>query len=303
MDMKFSVNPAAYSAVFTVPADVVDKHIRLAGAVQLKVLLVALKNAVGGIESEEISELLSIPLADVEDALRYWVSVGVLLVPDTVIAPEPQKKEAVPRAVIKPSREEIARRGAENEELTFLLREAQTRFGRGLKTSEASSLLWLYDDVGMSAALIIMLLEYAASEGRCNVSFIEKTAADWNKNGVTDIADAELRIAEMAKRKSAWRVVQNAFGMEKRQPSEKELEAAYLWVTEWGYGADMLKMAYDRCVDSTSKFSFAYIKKILDKWHKAGYTSPDMIADEKPKKDNNYSATDLDAIEKMLDSE
>ena len=220
------------------------------------------------------------------------------------IIPKEETKKPIPRAVIKPSREEIARRGNESEEVAFLLREAQTRFGRGLKTSEASTILWLYDDEGMNAALILMLLEYAAGLGKCTVSFIEKTASDWIKNGVTDITEAEARIAEVARKKSAWRVVETTFGIEKRMPSEKETDAAYLWVVEWGMSREMLKAAYDKCVDSTSKFSMPYIRKILEKWHKAGYTSPDQIAeDNKGAPRGKYSATNLDEIERMLDNE
>lgn len=303
--MKFTVSPSAYSASFPMPCDAVDKHIRLAGAVQLKVLLAAFRNSASGIDSEEISVLLSVPKPDVEDALRYWVSAGIL----NVIGEEPVKaaqepKKAIPRAVIKPTREEIARRGSESAEVTFLLREAQNKFGRGLKTSEASTLLWLYDDEGMDAALILMLLEYAASEGRCTVSFIERTASDWIKNGVTDIVSAEAYIAETAKKRSAWRIVQNAFGIDKRQPSENELKTADIWINEYKFTSQMLKLAYDKCVDTTSKFSMPYVKKIIEKWHKAGYTTPEDIKEDTPKRTKgSYSASNLDEIEKMLDSE
>ena len=36
--MEYSVNPAKLGAVFMLPCEVVDKHIKLAGAVQLKAL-------------------------------------------------------------------------------------------------------------------------------------------------------------------------------------------------------------------------------------------------------------------------
>lgn len=305
--MKFNVSPSAFSAVFTLPCDVVDKHIKLAGAVQLKVLLTAFRNIATGIDSEEIASSLNIPRADAEDALRYWVGAGLLSNCDEVKITPKKEEEAKPvRISVKPTREEIARRGNESDEIAFILREAQTKFGRALKTSEASTLLWLYDDEGMSPALIFMLLEYASKEQRLNISFIERTAADWIKNSVTDIASAEKRIAEAAKQKLAWRLVENAFGIERRMPSAKELETAYLWVNEWGYSKDMLRAAYEQCVDSTSKFSMPYIRKILEKWHKSGITSPDMIekkaAASKPDKSNSYAAYDLSEVEKLLDS-
>lgn len=302
--MKCNVSPAAFSAVFTLPCDAVDSHIRLAGAVQLKVLLAAFRNLATGIDSEAISDLLSIPKPDVEDALRYWISAGILLElgEKPVVAKAEINQQPKIRVAIRPTREEVARRGAENEEIAFLFREAQTRFGRGLKTSEASSLLWLYDDEGMSAALILMLIEYAVSEQKCSIGFIERTAAEWLKKGVTNIVEAEQCIAQTAMQKTAWRVVESAFGIEKRMPSAKELETADLWINDWGFSREMLRAAYDQCVDATSKFSMPYIRKILEKWHKNGISSPDQIPEysEKNKK-GNYAAYDLSEIEKLLD--
>ena len=42
--MGYSINPIEYSSAFTIPSSIVEKHIKLSGATQLKVLLIALKN-------------------------------------------------------------------------------------------------------------------------------------------------------------------------------------------------------------------------------------------------------------------
>lgn len=306
--MKFNVSPNAYSAVFSMPCEAVDKHIKLAGAVQLKVLLAAFRNVSFGIDSDKIAEMLSIPKADVEDSLRYWVSAGLLTMPDAevTVSPKTEEKKGNVRAAVRPTREEVAQRGFEDEQVAFLLREAQNKFGRGLKTSEASTLLWLYDDEGMSVALIIMLLEYAVSENCCNVRFVERTATEWLKAGVTDIVSAEKQIAEAAKRKTAWRIVENAFGLERRQPSKAESETAYKWVNEWGMTRELLRAAYDACVDTTSHFSMQYIKKIIDEWHKAGVKTVDDIPERKSgakRGKESFAAYDIDDVEKMLNSD
>ncbi len=303
--MSFKVSPSAYMSAFPVPCDAVDKHIRLAGAVQLKVLLAAFRQASSGIDANEISELLSVPLADVEDALRFWTDAGFFFSEEPVaVKPNEEEAPVIKRAAAKPTREEVARRGFESEEVAFLLREAQVRFGRSLKTSEASLILWLYDDEGMNAALILMLLEYAANEGKCTVRFIEQTAAYWIKNGVTDIVSAEEQIAKTALAKTAWRVVEAAFGLERRMPSTKELETADMWVNEWGFSREILRAAYDKCVDTTSKFSMPYIRKILEKWHKAGVKTVSDIPDDKPKNSgSSMAAYDLDRIEQMLNED
>ena len=76
--MEYSVNPAKLGAVFMLPCEVVDKHIKLAGAVQLKVLLFAMRNLSEGITAAKIAAALSLPEVDVADALLYWTESGIL---------------------------------------------------------------------------------------------------------------------------------------------------------------------------------------------------------------------------------
>ena len=62
----------------------------------------------------------------------------------------------------------------------------------------------------------------------------------------------------------------------------------------------MLILAYNICIDATSKLSFAYINKILEKWHKAGYQKPEDVeaAEQKQqeKKAKKQSSYDMNKI-------
>ena len=63
--MKFSINPQImFGLSFNVPAAVADKHLKLAGAAQLKVLLWLLRHAAEDPTSEDISKALNIQHAD-----------------------------------------------------------------------------------------------------------------------------------------------------------------------------------------------------------------------------------------------
>lgn len=190
----------------------------------------------------------------------------------------------------------------------LLLREAQLKFGRNLKNNEATTLVWLYEDHGMDISVILMLLQYAVNEKRCNISFIEKTAVNWINRGVETITDAEKIIAEEARKKLAWSVVERTFGIEKRKPSAKESELSNLWINDWNISTELLKSAYDICIDATSKLSFPYIAKLIEQWHKNGFKSSEDIknssrTDKKNQKKNDFAAYDLDLFEKMLNSD
>lgn len=315
--MDYCVNPAALGAVFMVPCQVVDRHIKLAGAVQLKVLLWVMRHVGEPIDLEKIAAALSLPAMDVSDALTYWVEAGLIQSLGAPVQPaEPEAPKVPVRAArpmptaVKPGREDVAKRGLESPEIAFLLKEAQMKFGRGLRQNESSTLVWLHDDEGMGVALILMLIEFAISESRCNIGFIERTALDWISRGITNIEQAEERICEIHNQRTAWRKVEKAMGIDHRMPTAKELQNAYTWVEDWGFSSEMLRAAYEECVDNTAKVSMAYIGRVLENWHKQGVTSPAAAAAAKsakarPKKQEkkSYAGYDMDLVQRMIEME
>lgn len=301
--MKFTINPAVFGNTFALPSSVADKYLKIATATQLKVLLYFMRNISEGINPEKISQALSLPVSETEDALFFWQQRDILI--GETEKPEETKKVTINSTL--PSRADVIKRGLEDKQLMFLLREAQLKFGRNLKQNESQLLVSLYDDYGMDPSVILLLLQYAVREGKCNLSFVKKTAAGWLSAGVETVIDAERLIAESVKQNLAWNIVQNAFGIERRSPSTKELELSNLWINEWKIGADMLKAAYDACIDSKTKLSFAYVAKIIESWHKDGITSLEEAKAKKPKSKpqvkNDYAGYDLDLFEKMLNDD
>lgn len=306
--MSYFLNPKNLSSVFTVPCSVSDKYLKLATETQLKVLICFLRNMSSDIDTKGIAELLSLPESEVLDALGYWASVGILMNPEqTSASNDKAPKNAVIRAE-KPNRTDVAKRGLEDKKIMFMLREAQLKFGRNLKSNESATLVWLYDDMGMDVSVILMAIQYAFSESKGNIRFIEKTAIDWLNNGIETVIDAENEIAKTIQKKSAWGIVQSVFGIDKRQPSTKELEFSDVWINEWGFSRELLKAAYDTCVDTKTKLSMPYINKILEQWHKDKVTSVDGLKEKKTSKKSGKSTTssvtyDIDLFEEMLNSD
>ena len=85
--MEYSIDLGAWNSVFAVPSVVVDKHIRLAGAAQLKVLLCFLRHAGESVSTKELSSLLNMQQADVRDCLQYWIQTGVIAASGDKLSP------------------------------------------------------------------------------------------------------------------------------------------------------------------------------------------------------------------------
>ena len=300
--MIYNVNPAIFSSTYAIPTDVADKYLKIATHTQLKVLLYFMRNISDGIDSQKISDALRLDINETEDALLFWQQCGIL----TGATPKEELKTVVVKSTL-PSRTDVIKRGLEDKQLMFLLREAQLKFGRNLKQNESQLLVSLYDDHGMDPSVILLLLGYAVREGKCNLTFVKKTATHWLESGVETVMDAENLIAESAKQNLAWSGVQSAFGIERRNPSTKEAELSNLWVNEWKISTELLKAAYDACVDAKTKLSMPYVAKIIESWHKDGITNPEQISAKKknvkPQGKNDFAGYDLDLFEKMLNDD
>ncbi len=310
--MDYIVNPASFQSAFTLPGDIADKHLKLASQTQLKVILYVFRHIADAKTADEISAELRIPKAEVDDALLYWANAGILLSKNTNEVPKNTTDEA-PKQIRKvaaemPTRRDVTRRACEDERFSFLLQESQVKFGRLLKDNESRVLLWLYEDEGMDVSLILMLLEYAINEKKCTLGFIQRTATEWLNNNITTITDAEKYITEQYKKKTAWKIVEAAFGIEDRMASAKELENSDKWINKWGYDRAILRLAYEQCVDTKSKFSMPYVAKILENWYNGGVKT---VADAKAKTEKNiknastatdfgHSKDELDLIEQMI---
>lgn len=300
--MEYYINPSAFSAVFTVPSEVADRHLKLARGEHIKVLLYIMRNMSEGIDEKRISECTDVSPYDVKEALLYWADAGLLLPKNA----KPNSNEMNPPAVTraqKPDRTDVARRGAEDGKIRYLLRETQMKLGRNLKTNETSTLVWLYDDEGLDVSLILMIVQYAVAHNRANIRFIESTAVDWINRGIDSVTAADEELRKIAEGEQAWSIVSSAFGIERRKPSKKETELSALWVNEWKLSKEMLSAAYEACVDAKAKLSFPYVAKIIESWHNKGYKKPSDI-EERPKKteEGNYAAFDLDLFEKSLNA-
>ena len=310
--MKYFLNPGAFTSAFSLPSKIVDDYINLASQNEIRVILYFFRHTSDGFDIGKCALALGISASDVNDALYFWSKNGILLSESEtdLTLNKPETPKSVTKNA-KPTRLDVANRGLEDEDFAFILRHAQEKFGRNLKSNEASTLLYIYDDLGLDVSVIIFLMQYALNEGRLNIRFIEKTAVDWVNDGVKSVIDAESNIAKKIKFDLAWKRTENAFGIEHRKPSAKEARYSDIWFNEWFLDDEVLKIAYDVCVNAKSKFIFEYCAKTIENWYKEGRTSPEEIKallekdttkSQKGKK-YDYAGYDLDLYEKMLNSD
>ena len=286
--MSYSVNPSVFKSIFAVPADIVDKHIRLANGDQLKVLLWILRNSPDTPDIDKMCTDLRINKTDALDYLQYWVLTGVLSGDDDNFAPTPitetpvkqpafieNKKPEIPStAPSKPSSSEIAKRIEESPEIMNLFNEAQQKLGKTIGYDGQCTLLLLHDHYGLPCEVLFMMIEYCVSIGKTNYAYLEAVGKDWGNREIDTLDKAAEQISVLRKANAVWREFARSAGIANPRPTTKQTEYLRRWSSEWKFSVDMIILAYEEMANHTGKFSMAYIEKILAGWMNKGFKTP-----------------------------
>ena len=300
--MDYRWNPDQFAEVFALPAAVVDRHIRLAGSAQLKVLLWLARAGHGRFDAADCAAAIGLPAADCADALQYWLETGVLAAQGgqpaatAAIPEEPARRRAAPAAggdavqsapapaaprvpaprpaAVKPQIREVLARQKDSPEFAGLLDMASARLGRPLSHGDMATLCYLHGDAGLPAEVILMVLAYAVSAGKPHMRYVEKIALDWLDRGIDTIAAAEAHLCRLERRAQAWERVKGLLGIH-HAPTIAQSDAAEQWVCEWAMPDDLIRLAYEECMAKTGKFQCGYMGKILEHWRLDGIDTAD----------------------------
>ena len=312
--MEFSINMGQWNAVFAVPAAVVDEHMKLAGAAQLKVLLYLLRHAGQPVTLEQLSFAVGQKPADTQDAVDYWVNCGVFSrsgdtaaedapplspassVPAPDTAPEEPaqgKQETSPAETISaasianalgqsPLRrskdklrypfDECMKYVAEDEGLRNMLTTVEASLGKQLTHTEVSCFVTLVKWYGMPCTIVPMLIQYCKSIGKCSISYIESTGIGWTEEEIDNFEKAEQKISALTSRRRAWTTVRSALEIPERKATESEMKYSDLWINAQQLDIELIRHAYDKCVNKNGKISFAYMNGILKRYFEQGIT-------------------------------
>jgi len=301
--MGYQLNSVLWRGVFAVPGAVVDEHLKLCGEQALKVLLLILRRG-GEVTREEIVDFLGADSTAVDQAVGYWVRLGVLkeseppptpakeptaagdadpgALPPTYSepAPTPQQPAALPgRERRKLTTRQINEMSKGDGTIAFLLREAQMIIGKPLTPVATDTVAALYSYYGMNPEVLLMLLQYCVGQKRDNMRYIEKVAASWIEMGIDTHEKAEREILAGAERAGQEAAVRRVLGINDRALISSEREYITTW-KEQGVSTELIGLAYERTIEQKGKLSLPYINGILQNWKQKGISTPAQALQE-----------------------
>ena len=187
--------------------------------------------------------------------------------------------------------------------------EIQRRLGRGLNTEELKILLSFVRYLGLPADVICVLVTYCQERARRKGSLrnpslrtIEKEAYAWAEQGIDTMEEAAAFIQAQNVYHSRLSQLCRLLQIRGRALTAAEEKYAGAWL-DMGFDEEALTMAYERTCLNTGALSWAYMNKILLRWHQAGLHTGQQVREGDRKSTPGERRMDADeqaAIRRMM---
>ena len=209
------------------------------------------------------------------------------------------------------SERDVLEADSSDGEFKSLRGEVERLLGRNLNTEELKILLGFIRYLGLPGDVISVLICYCKDRARQRGSLrnpslrtIEKEAYTWAEQGIDNLEEAAAFIQAQNVRASRMSRLQNMLQIRGRHLTAAEERYAQSWL-EMGFEDEMISMAYERTCLNTGGLNWAYMNKILQRWHSSGLHTAEAVknGDRKNQPQSKQRQLDEDeiaAIQRMM---
>ena len=194
-----------------------------------------------------------------------------------------------------------------------LYEEVQRLLGRSLNTEELKILLGFVRYLGFDYDLISVLVSYCKARAeqkgrkrRISLRVIEQEAYAWAERGIDTIEEAAAFIQMQNQRQSRIGRLMQMLQIYGRNLTAAEEKYANAWL-DMGMEDAVIAMAYERTCLNTGGLNWAYMNKILQRWHSQGLHTAEEVrtGDQKPGSGSagqrQLDADEVAAIRRMME--
>lgn len=307
--MNYRIDFEQYQRHFSLPTKVIEA-LPEANEVALKVMLTLYATPDKHYSVSLLSRMLQLSHQEVEQALSFWISKQLLLVPSEQQQPasEARPVEGVKKAPIVEVLTQTARgipqpmTRAEDRELRFLMEQMPAILGRTVSSTDVKAMTALFEQYRLPADVLLMAIQYAVKRGHTDMRYIEKVCVSWYEKEIRTHEEAEQYLTELAKHRSLEAQVKRILGLD-RKLIPKEEEAVKRWLCDYQADLPMISLAFEKTITHIGKLAFPYLDKILHNWHTAGICSVEEVEQKDRPFDggghSSPSSCDVSALEQL----
>lgn len=203
---------------------------------------------------------------------------------------EEKKASFVPGERPAYSENDVLRAMDSDGDFRSLYGEVQRLLGKTLNTEELKLLLGFHRYLGLPGEVISLLVCYCKERARQkgalrnpSLRTIEKEAYFWAEQGIDTFEEAAAYIRTQNLKNTQMEQLKNILQIRGRNLTAGENRYAESWL-EMGFEKEVIALAYERTCLNTGGLSWAYMNKILTRWHEAGLHTMQTIkqGDRKP---------------------
>ena len=198
-----------------------------------------------------------------------------------------------------------------DKDFKTLYGEVQHLLGKTLNTEELKILLGFNRYLGLPNEVVSVLVCWCKEKARQRGSLrnpslraIEKEAYFWAEQGIDTLEEAAAFIRTRNLKNTRTEKLKALLQIRGRNLTPGEQRYAESWL-DMGFADEVLSEAYDRTCVNTGSMNWAYMNKILSRWHEAGLHTLEAIksTDRKPipkGASGQLGQAELDAIEQLF---
>ena len=166
----------------------------------------------------------------------------------------------------------------------MLVPQTEEKLGKRLKTADLQILAGLYDDLGLPADVIYLLVCHCVARSeerygpgrRPTLRQIEKEGYPWAQRGLFDQESASRYLRDWNVRRSAMSRYMQVLGLGDRRPVESEERYIADWMDK-GFPPETVALAYDKTVFYKKELNWRYLNGILRRWHENGWHTEEEV--------------------------
>ena len=230
------------------------------------------------IKINDLAKSLNLPLKDIQDSIKYWESIGLLIRKNSgyefanmqeleLYKLYNPKITQSPEKILSTERNQYRAKAIEN---------INNEFFQGVMSPSwyGDIDLW-FSKYSFDEEVMIALFRYCFNRSALHRNYIQAVAEAWSKNNIKTYSDLDKYYEKQEALSKIEKSISKKLGLN-RQLSQYEEAYIEKWVNDFGYNMNIIEIALKKTTSKVNP-SFDYIDKIITDWHDRNLKTPDSI--------------------------
>lgn len=250
------------------------------------------------IKINDLSKKLDIPLKDIQDSIKYWESLGLLIRKNSGYEFANMQEIELHKLYnpkVSQSPEQI-KETAKNQYRAKAISAINNEFFQGVMSPSwyGEIDLW-FSKYGFDEEVMVALFRYCFNRSALHRNYIQAVAEAWSQNNIKTYSDLDKYYEQQEALAKIKKSIAKKLGIS-RQLSQYEEAYIEKWTNDFSFTMPVIEIALKKTT-SKSNPNFDYINKILEDWHDRNLKTPEAV--NKFLSDMKQKTKDIKTIEKQ----